>query len=242
MDDLGHARYAELRWNAPLSDEHAATLVDRLDLQVADSVLDLGCGWAELLIRALERAGPGCSGVGVDTDEQLLVRGRAQAGERGVDGQLQLINAPAERWSEPADRVLAIGVTHVWGGTVAALQKLPALVRPGGRLLLGDGYWEREPSEAARATFGEQILSLTALVTEVLSAGWRVLHQSSADQREWDEFESAWRGGLERWLERNPTAADRPRVQDELSTRLLEYVRDYRGVLGFCYLVLSRDA
>ena len=129
----------------------------------------------------------------------------------------------------------------MWGGTGAALQKLRGLVRPAGRLLLGDGYSEREPSETARTMFGEQILSLPALVTEVRSAGWRVLHQASADQREWDEFESAWRAGLERWLERNPTAPDRPRVQEELSARLLEYVRDYRGVLGFCYLVLGRD-
>jgi len=35
-----------MRWNTPLSEEHASVLIERLEGESADSVLDLGCGWA----------------------------------------------------------------------------------------------------------------------------------------------------------------------------------------------------
>ena len=113
-------------------------------------------------------------------------------------------------------------------------------MNPGGRLLFGDGYWERDPTSEALAIFGQDVLPLAELVEHVLGAGWRVLTLSTADQREWDDFEASFRRGQEQWLVANP---DNPRAQDvrdHLDARLLEYVNVYRGVLGFCYMVLAR--
>jgi trans-aconitate methyltransferase len=56
MDSLAAARYAAMRWNTPLSESHAEELLDHLDLPEATSVVDLGCGWGELLLRAAARA------------------------------------------------------------------------------------------------------------------------------------------------------------------------------------------
>jgi len=76
--DLDQARYAAMRWNTPLSVGHAALLVDRLGFEfgpgVDVDVLDLGCGWGELLMRAVEAGGSGATGVGIDNDEQVLVQ------------------------------------------------------------------------------------------------------------------------------------------------------------------------
>ncbi|MBV8445385.1 MAG: SAM-dependent methyltransferase, partial [Candidatus Dormibacteraeota bacterium] len=69
---------------------------------------------------------------------------------------------------------------------------------------------------------------------------WRVMHISTADLGEWDEFESSWRAGRVRWLHAN---ADEPAAEDLrqlLETRLHEYLDVYRGVLGFAYLVLRK--
>jgi SAM-dependent methyltransferase len=48
MDDSNfeQARYAGMRWNTPLSEEHAARLLERLAIGRRQSVLDLGCGAA----------------------------------------------------------------------------------------------------------------------------------------------------------------------------------------------------
>jgi hypothetical protein len=110
---------------------------------------------------------------------------------------------------------------------------------PGGRLLFGDGYWQTEPSPQAQAIFGS-LSSLAAVVGYASALGWRVLHVSSADQREWDEFESEWRRGREEWLLDNPSGEQAETLREQLDERLQEYLSIYRGVLGFCYLVLAR--
>lgn len=229
-----------MRWNTPLSEEHAALLIDRLELHDPDSILDLGCGWGELLLRCVAASADGASGVGVDTDEPLLARGRELAAQRGLSDRVKFVCAPAQEWQEPADRLLCVGASHAWGGSQKALAALRKLALPGGRLLFGDGCWERPPTGGAWAMFGGEVLGLPDLVAGARAAGWRVLHLSTADQREWDEFESTWRAGRQEWLLANPDAPGAAAEQDELDRRLREYVGVYRGVLGFCYLVLAR--
>jgi cyclopropane fatty-acyl-phospholipid synthase-like methyltransferase len=243
---LGQASHARMRWNAPLSAEHAALLLDRLELRAGLQITDLGCGWGELLLRAVHRAAadPGPArpsrGTGVDTDTGALDRGRALARQRHLDQQVEFVEGEAASWRDPADRVLCVGASHAFGGTVPALRALPQVTAPGGRLLFGDGYWRSAPTPAATAIFGEDMPSLPELLELARDAGWRVLHLSTADQREWDDFESTFRAGRQEWLllhGDDPRAAD---VRDWLDTSEREYVGTYRGLLGFAYLVLAR--
>jgi len=237
---LEQATYARMRWNTPLSEAHAARLLDRLEVGGGDLVLDLGCGWGELLMRAVAAGGDTTRGVGVDTNAELLGRGRALAAERGLDTQVRFLQEPAGEWAEPADRVLCVGASHAWGGSQRALSELATVLEPGGTVLFGDGCWERPPTGAAWGLFGGSVRPLAEIVEHAVAAGWRVRHLSTADQHEWDEFESTWRAGREDSLRANPHDPRAPSVRAELDARLAEYVGVYRGVLGFCYLVLTR--
>jgi hypothetical protein len=114
------------------------------------------------------------------------------------------------------------------------------VVRPSGRLLYGDGFWAAPPGPAALEIFGPDLLTLPELLEAAVGAGWRVLHFSTADQLEWDDFESTSRAGWAEWLAAHPADRRAERVQEWLDRRLRDYVRDYRGVLGFTYLVLGR--
>jgi cyclopropane fatty-acyl-phospholipid synthase-like methyltransferase len=227
-----------------LSEEHAALLLRRLDVPADARVLDLGCGWGELLLRAVATEGASgaisTTGIGVETDDTALARGRALAADRALDKQVTFVKHDASAWREPADRVLCVGASHAFGGTVAALEALAELVRPGGRLLFGDGYWERAPTSKATGIFGDETLPLADLIEQARALGWRVLHFSTADQREWDDFEATWRAAREEWLLEHPDDPRTTEVRDHLDARLREYVDVYRGVLGLAYLVLGR--
>lgn len=231
-DPLAAARYSRLRWNTPLSDEHAALLLDRLE--PGGRIVDLGCGWGELLLRAVARGG---TGTGVDTDPAALDRGRRAAADRGLPAEF--VEQPAAEWRGGADRALCVGSSHALGGTRAMLERLAEIV-PRGRVLVGDGCWPAPPTPAAHEIFGDEVLPLAGLAAACGGTGWQVLHLSTADQREWDDFESAHRAGPREWLLDN---ADDPRaaqVRELHDGREREYLTAYRGVLGFAYLVLAR--
>jgi cyclopropane fatty-acyl-phospholipid synthase-like methyltransferase len=244
--DLDQALYARMRWNAPLSAEHAGLLMDRLDLRPGQRIIDLGCGWGELLLQVVARAmaaGPSAgsqtSGTGVDTDAAALGRARALARQRHLDQHVDFTQADAAAWRGAADRALCVGASHALGGTEPALTALTQVTAPGGRLLFGDVYWASPPSPAAITIFGEAVPSLPQLLETCRAAGWRVIHMSTADQREWDDFESAFRAGRQEWLlahSDDPRAAE---VRDWLDARERQYVEAYRGILGFAYLILA---
>jgi cyclopropane fatty-acyl-phospholipid synthase-like methyltransferase len=249
-DDLAVARRARMRWNTPLSTVHADLLLDRLRVDSVAGIVDVGCGWGELLLRAVERAvgsapaaGEGDSvvrGVGVDTDPVALERGRALARRRGLEERVQFVLAEAASWSGAAGRALCVGSSHAFGGSRAALEALATLVPRGGRLLFGDGCWPGLTTPAAVDVFGDQVLPLPELVDVCRAAGWRVIHLSVADQREWDDFESTSRAGWQEWLLANESDLRAGEVREWLDTREHQYIHDYRGVLGFAYLVLAR--
>jgi cyclopropane fatty-acyl-phospholipid synthase-like methyltransferase len=232
-DTLAAARYARMRWNTPLAEDHADLLLDRLGLD--GSIVDLGCGWGELLLRAVARGGG--AGTGVDTDADALDRGRRAARDRGLP--VAFVEQEAKDWHGTADRALCVGASHAFGGSRAMLAALAEVV-PHGRVLVGDGCWAAPPTKAAHAIFGDDVLPLADLVAAAGEAGWQVLHLSTADQREWDDFESRHRAGQREWLLANaddPRAAEVRQRQDE---REREYLTAYRGVLGLAYLVLAR--
>jgi len=244
--DLDRALHARMRWNAPLSAEHAGLLMDRLDLRPALRITDLGCGWGELLLQAVARSitiGPSAArpvaGIGVDTDAAALSRARALARQRHLDQHVEFAQADAAAWRGTADRVLCVGASHAFGGTEPALKALAQVTVPGGRLLFGDGYWASTPSPAAIAIFGEAVPSLPQLLEACRAAGWRVIHMSTADQSEWDDFESTFRAGRQEWLLAHRDDPRAAKVRGWLDARERQYIGVYRGVLGFAYLILA---
>jgi cyclopropane fatty-acyl-phospholipid synthase-like methyltransferase len=232
--------YANMRWNTPLSEEHATLLLDRLGASSGQSWLDLGCGWGELLLRAVSSGLADATGRGVDLDERLLERGRTRAVQRGLADRVTFEAGAAADVETEADRVLCIGASHAFGGTRQMLATLADRVSPGGRVLVGDACWEKAVTPEALAIFGDEVLPLVEIIEHARAAGWRVLHLSTADQREWDDFESTWRTARQEWLLDNPHHDDAAGVRDQLDTQLRDYVGSYRGVLGFAYLVLAR--
>jgi len=235
-DELNALRRSRMRWNTPLSEAHAELLLDRMAL-VPGSVTDLGCGWGELLLRAVARV-PGLRGTGVDTDVTGLERGRAAARERGLD--VEFTEADAASWEGSTERAFCIGAAHAFGSTKEALTRLARIVPPGGRLLYGDGFWAASPTPVTEEIFGADVLELPELLEAADASGWRVLHLSTADQLEWDDFESSSRRAWQEWLLAHPADPRASEVRAWLDERQRQYVRDYRGVLGLAYLVLGR--
>ncbi|MFC9947446.1 SAM-dependent methyltransferase [Streptomyces pratensis] len=233
-----------LTWNTPLSQAHAAQLIDACAPAPGARIADFGSGWGELLMRLVEAA-PGSTGDGIETDPEAVARGLRLAGERGLTDRVRFHEAPAAEYpGDGYDLAVSIGSSHAWpGGTPEALKALRDAVRPGGRVLFGDGFWEREPSPAALEGLGAEpgdFGSLLGLIRQAEAAGLRPLQVTVADQREWDLFESAANIGRgERWALANPAHPLHAGVTEAVAARRTGYYGGYRGTLGLAYLVLS---
>jgi SAM-dependent methyltransferase len=233
------------RWHpvaAPVSDGTLARLVDRLELPPAARVLDLGCGFGEWLLAALDRT-PGAEGVGVDTSPAVLAEARDRAERRGLSGRVRFVEADASSWGEGPrfDVVLCVGATHAFGSLAETLTALRGHLRPGGRVLLGDGFWEGPPDDAVLAALGatpDELDELPGVVTAVQRVGFEpgYGHVSSAD--EWDEYEWCWTGALTRWALTEASAEDRPAALEQARQHRRDWLGGYRGRLGFVTLVL----
>ena len=230
--------YAHLDFNSPLSGPRADTLAAAIAGRGPHSVLDIGCGWAELLLRIVAAA-PGAHGLGVDSDERLIARGRTNAANRGLSERVELQISDGSQPLDPADAVTCIGADHVFGTQAEALAALHPLVRPGGVLLFGTGYWQRPPTMAEAAGLGatpDELPELADLVDTCAAAGFRVLDLHTANEDEWNEFESGYLADLEEYLMTHPSDDARRVEADE---HRAGWLRGYRGVLGFAYLTLG---
>jgi len=238
-----------LTFHGPLSEARAARIVARLTGIGPRTVLDIGCGWGELMLRILAAA-PGATGLGLDTDEGDLARGRDSARARGLDGRVTFVRGSGVGTSRgPADLVLCLGASHALteveppGHTAAALAELRRLVNPGGRVLLGEGFWQRTPTEAELAgmwpgTTAGEFGDLAALADLAVGAGFRPTWIETATLEEWEEFESGYQCDEEEWLAAHPGHPGAAELRERVDQHRSFWLRGYYGLLGQAYLTL----
>ncbi|MCW2798611.1 MAG: Methyltransferase type 12 [Aeromicrobium sp.] len=234
--------HADLSFNSPLSDARASQLIAELGNLGSAQIVDVGCGWAELLLRVLE-ANPNAGGIGIDTNSEALAHGRSNASARGLDTRVRLINTDAaESFPAVPNLVMCIGSSHVWGGHAAALEAIRGHVSSGSQVLLGESTWSRTPTPRALTALGAtagDMPSLPELVAAVGPLGFRPLSVAEATQSEWDDFESGYSRGYERWLiAHKPSDADYDKVLLLADEHRKAYLDGYRGIFGFAYLHL----
>ncbi len=239
---IGH--YEHLDFNAPMSGGLADSLAGRLARVSPKSVVDVGCGWGELLLRLL-KASPETQGLGVDEDELGLERGRRNAAAAGVAGRVRFVTAMPTFDAGLPDVVICVGSDHIFGTQQAALADLHSMLSPGGRLLLGTGFWESPPTEEQAAAVGyapSSLTSLADLVDVALAAGFRPLDLRTASRREWEEFEFGYLADWEEWLLLHGDSTEAATVRERADVHRTEYLRGWRPVLGFAYLTLGKPA
>lgn len=242
-------RLSQLAFHGPLSQARATSLTDRLTRTRPRTVLDIGCGWGELMLRILAAA-PDATGVGIDLDEDDLARGRAAAQARGLAGRVTFAcESGVGTTRGPADLLLCVGASQAVsdvqppGHIAAALTALRRLVTPGGRVLFGDGFWQRPPTGAELAamwpgTTAGELPDLAQIADLAVAAGFRPAWIETATEAEWEEFESGYQADEEEWLAAHPDHPEAAEIRQRVDEHRSYWLRGYRGLLGLAYLTL----
>ena len=241
----------DLTFMTPLSEQRAGELVAFLADGLHGTVLDIGCGWGELLLRVVAAA-PDARGLGIDTDEESIEHARNLAAGRGLADRVSLLCGDArEHAPERVDAVVCIGASQVWGPPVeanepldytSALAAIRSMVPRGSRVVYGEGIWSRPPTTEAVAPLAgrlDELVPLAQLVDLAATQGFMPLAVHEASMDEWDEFESGFSACYARWLaEHGPDHPDAAEVRARAARQRAAYLGGYRGILGMAYLAL----
>lgn len=205
-------------------------------------MLDLGCGGGEWLLRALA-AHPHLKAEGVDISEAALAHAREAARGLGVEERLALHHEDATAFVAPHrfDLVISVGAAHAFGGLLGTLAAARKHLAPGGRVLVGDGFWMQEPSPEAVEMLGE-FTDLRATVDRVVADGWTPVHGHVSTRDELDDYEWSWTGSLASWALDNPADPDSAEALAASTVHRDEWLGVYRDAFGFVCLTLRRDA
>lgn len=199
--------YRGLTYWSPLDVAKVERALDMMPLQRADTVLDLGCGRAEILVRLIERHD--VRAVGVDRSPHALALARAEIDARTPDARIQLIEADAASFAAEPGSLAAIsmlGAPRLGDGLAATLDRVRTWLRPGGTLLLGEGFWTRPPGDLYLAATGIAAGELTdhwGVIETGRRAGLTLLCARVSSRDEWDEFEGRILYNIEQYAAEN---------------------------------------
>ena len=233
-DTISALTHAGLPFANPLDPADIDAAIAALDLPVGAQVLDIGCGFGELLVR-IKQAHPGVTTIGIEPAHEWAEASRA----RGVDVVHEAMLEEAAPEPESLDLVCCIASSHAIGAWDQALAALAGWTKPGGLALVGEGFWARTPSAAYLEMLGgatvDELPTHDGLLAGAADAGWTVLAETVASPEDWARYEETLIANGDKAL-----AFD----EDENLRRWVEAARarwnhpDGRDTLGFSLLTL----
>lgn len=245
---LDHRRMAEISSSytevlSPTGVEQLRAVGRVMGLNCRSRVVDLGCGYAEAL--RVWAAEFGIVGVGVDSHRFLCDRARLRVQEEGLGDRVQIVEADAAQWQcEPGefDVAACIGACGIWGGYEGTVCHLRGLVRPDGRLLVGESYYLSAEVPQALVDYEGKLDTEEGLLRIVHSVGCELEYIARSTAVEWDRYVcSGWHDTLH-WLDDNPGHPDRATVIERLHRGQRMYLEHRRKYQGFALHVLRPNA
>ena len=234
----------------PISESRLKRVLEHVDPGPGARVLDLGCGKGALLSLIAtnwRRAKSAMTLVGVDRDADLLAEAQTATADLDQASSVKFVCADAAQYvtrpeAQGQHVVCALGASHIFGGTAGCLAMLAGLAVPGGVILLGEGFWEREPDRAYLAAIDasrDELMTLAEIVASAAAAGLSARDVSVVSADEWDRYEWAHFRNVEDYAN---VHAREPAAQALLVRRrawLDTYLR-WRGTMGFGLFVFRR--
>lgn len=230
-----------MTFNNPIGNAKAEQLVQLLQLQPGNRALDAGCGTGEFLLRVVDNYS--VHGLGVDKDPQCISAARESAASRQLASRCEFRTADVNDLAIERgefDLGICIGSTHAFGAGEAAypntIRRFSEAVRPGGLIIIGEGYWKQEPAADYLRLIGDPVgiyRDHAGNISFAEQCGLLPLYAMVSSEDEWDHFEWSHQQKVLRLAETNPN-------DGHLAERLARarqwregYLRWGRSTMGF---------
>jgi cyclopropane fatty-acyl-phospholipid synthase-like methyltransferase len=231
-------------WN-PVDLQTQLSAVAEAGLGPESTVLDVGCGRGELLRRIRQQYGCDCLGIDLESLVIELAETHPQSPDLGGTLKFRVEGFSGERFiPRSLDLVVCMGSTHAVGTYRETLDVLGGLVKPGGCMLLGEGFWESDPPPEYLQFLSisrEDLLDHSGNVQAGVQAGFQIIAEHRSTPKQWDHYETTYADNVDRYLDLNPQDPEAPVMRSKINKWRDAYWKWGRGTLGFgIYLFRSR--
>jgi ubiquinone/menaquinone biosynthesis C-methylase UbiE len=231
---IGHT--GMVYWN-PVSADLLQSWLPQFELIRSSRVLDVGCGRAELLLHVLERYS--CHAIGVERSPIAIELAHQQKTLRFPQARLDLQckNFLAQEYpAQSFDLAVCIGSSQAMGDYRQALRTFARLVKPGRLVLIGEGYWKKDPPRSYLEFLQcekDDLLSHAGNQSLAQELGYEVLQSHFATAAEWIEYEDNYAANLRSYFEENPSDPEIAMMQERLRGWRAAYLKWGQATLGF---------
>ena len=183
----------------PMTGAELDELVDVLGDHGIGSMLDVACGYGELLVRAA--AAMPLDGTGIDLSPWMITAAHEQASSRLGEHRLRFVLGEAKdfRPDAPVDAAICIGAEWVWhdfSGTVRALSERCA---PGGLVVVGAARLHVAADQSTvRRTHGF-VESIDDMAATLKQHNLEPVHRIDPNDAGWDSYLERTRHAARAW-------------------------------------------
>ena len=229
-----------LELTSPAAPENLWTIGQYVDLDTDKWVVDFGCGYGRSL--ALWGQDFGISGVGIDVHSFLAQRAKERISDLKLADRIEIICANAIDYDfEPGKYHVAacLGASFIWGGFRQAIKQMSACLCPGGKLMIGEPYYNQEKIPSELRKFEGDLHTEFELIQIARAEGFDVEFVVRASRDDWDRYVSANWYGLLRWINANPEHPERQYVINYLHKNQDMYFKYQRKLEGWAIYILT---
>lgn len=243
---LSFIAHTGLPYFNPVCDKRIESALSRVPWRERMSVIDIGSGAGQLLIKLVEQHN--VHAIAVERESIFVDEMHKRMGDHIPAHAIVIHQTPVAEFlqthaSDRYDVVVCIGAGHAFGGEDAAMRRLAGLVMPGGYLIFGAGYWKQTPAPEYLASFGgtvEEMGTHSKHVEVGVSLGLTPLFATTASNDEWDEYEWRYATNIENYVAANPNDPDSPAMLARCRSWRAAYLRWGRDTMGFGVYVFRK--
>lgn len=240
--DIVHKHHSLMN---PIDEGRLDDLLDLLALAPGASVIDIGCGKGEMLIRLVEKYK--VKGVGIDLSPYSIREAEKRKLERvpGADFKfLEMDGAEYKPEAEKSDLTMCIGASWIYKGYKNTLRALAGMTRPFGYVMSGEPFWRKKPSvaylrhsEYKRNSFNTHHGNVA--VGEAL--GLAPVYALVSSEGAWDKYESLHWFAAREYAVSNPEDPDLRELLSRDRRDRESFLRYERDILGWAVYLFRKN-